>query len=329
MQAQVPPEPVRRAVGAAARLRPGGAERPDRGRGAARAQLMRGTIHLVSARDCARLHPLTAAACWRAPSPARRSSCGVVAAGGALEEVVAAGRELLAEAPRTRAELAAALGAALAGGRAARRSPRPSPSTAARAGAAARAVARQRRGAWALTEGLARRRARPGAVDDAVVRRYLAAFGPGDGERHPHVVRLHRPAARARAAAPEAAQLPRRAAAASCSTCPALRCPTPRRRRPRASCPSTTTSGSPTPIARGSSTGSARACRSRPALDRLAVVDGFFRAWWRITEEDGVATLAIDRFTPSARDPAGLEDEIAAEGERLRTLIATRAAPDA
>ena len=56
--------------------------------------------------------------------------------------------------------------------------------------------------------------------------------------------------------------------------------------------------------------------------------DGFFRAWWRITEQDGVATLAIDGFTPSPRDPAGLEDEIAAEGERLRSLIATRAAPD-
>ena len=57
--------------------------------------------------------------------------------------------------------------------------------------------------------------------------------------------------------------------------------------------------------------------------------DGYFRAWWRITVDDGVAALAIDGFSPSDRDPPGLEDEIAAEGKRLRRLIATPAAPAA
>ena len=59
----------------------------------------------------------------------------------------------------------AALGAALTGGRRPRRSPRPSPSTARscrcrRAGSGARAAQAR----WALTRGMARRRARPGAV---------------------------------------------------------------------------------------------------------------------------------------------------------------------
>jgi len=48
------------------------------------------------------------------------------------------------------------------------------------------------------------------------------------------------------------------------------------------------------------------------------LVDGFFRAYWRI---DG-ATLTIDRFAPHPGDPAGTLDEIAAEGERLLDFVA-------
>jgi hypothetical protein len=40
---------------------------------------------------------------------------------------------------------------------------------------------------------------------------------------------------------------------------------------------------------------------------------------------NGVAALAIERFTPSTRDPAGTEDDILAQGERLLSLVA----PDA
>ena len=53
--------------------------------------------------------------------------------------------------------------------------------------------------------------------------------------------------------------------------------------------------------------------------------DGFFRAWWKVAEDDGMATLTIDRFTPSASDPAGTQDAIAAEGERLLRFVAPEA----
>jgi hypothetical protein len=51
------------------------------------------------------------------------------------------------------------------------------------------------------------------------------------------------------------------------------------------------------------------------------LVDGFFRAYWRIDD----ATLTIDRFAPLPSDPAGTVDAIAAEGERLLGFVA----PDA
>ena len=50
--------------------------------------------------------------------------------------------------------------------------------------------------------------------------------------------------------------------------------------------------------------------------------DGFYRAWWKITEHDDTATLAIDRFTPAPSDPGGTEEEIAEEGMRLLAFIA-------
>ena len=63
---------------------------------------MRSTIHLVTARDCLALQP-SRCPCWHARSRAR--SAGQIA-GADVEEVVAAGRELLEQSPRTRAELA-------------------------------------------------------------------------------------------------------------------------------------------------------------------------------------------------------------------------------
>jgi hypothetical protein len=63
----------------------------------------------------------------------------------------------------------------------------------------------------------------------------------------------------------------------------------------------------------------------------MLLVDGFFRAYWRI--EDG--TLTVDRFAPHPGDPAGTLEAIAAEGERLLDFVApggehrVRFAPDA
>ena len=110
MQAQVPLNPY---VALWSRLRdfePHELSRLIAGRGAVRAQLMRSTIHVVTARDALALHPLTAPVLARTFAGQAQFPRAMTAAGVGLAEVVGAGRELLEEAPRTRAELAAALG---------------------------------------------------------------------------------------------------------------------------------------------------------------------------------------------------------------------------
>ena len=130
MQAQVPSNPY---VALWARLRDfDPAELSDliAGRGAVRAQLMRSTIHLVTARDALALHPLTAPVLARTFAGQAQFLKAMVAAGVDLEH----GRRGGARAARRGA--ADARGArrraraALAAGRRPRRSPRPSPSTA-------------------------------------------------------------------------------------------------------------------------------------------------------------------------------------------------------
>ena len=89
--------------------------------------------------------------------------------------------------------------------------------------------------------------------------RYLAAFGPATRRRRPGVV--GRDPSRARSIErlrPELVDVPRRATAASCSTCPTRRDPTRTCPPRRASCPSTTTCCSVTPTGRGSSRPAAR-----------------------------------------------------------------------
>ena len=77
-------------------------------RQAVRASLMRGTVHLVTARDCLAIRPTLRPVLDRAhfAGPFRRRIEGVD-----LDELVAAGRALLDEAPRTRAELGQLLSA--------------------------------------------------------------------------------------------------------------------------------------------------------------------------------------------------------------------------
>jgi hypothetical protein len=77
-------------------------------RRAVRATLMRATVHLVTARDFLTLRPLIQPALGRSFTG---SPFGQQLKGVDLAPILAAGRELLEERPRTRAELAALLGA--------------------------------------------------------------------------------------------------------------------------------------------------------------------------------------------------------------------------
>jgi hypothetical protein len=143
-----------------------------------RAQLLRGTIHLATARDALALRATLGPVLERmlvSGSPFGRQ---LVAAGVEVEEVVAAGRELLETEPRTRAELGRLLG---------QRWPE------APANALAQAVTflvpviqvppralwrRSGQARWAGLESWLGQSIPEGSEPDDLVRRYLTAFGP-------------------------------------------------------------------------------------------------------------------------------------------------------
>ena len=103
MQAQAPKPPY---VGLWTRLEGFHPEELSRlilDRHAVRVALMRDTVHLVSARDCLKLRPLVQPVVERNlnPNPARRAAMK----GVSIEELVATGRAMLEEKPRTAREL--------------------------------------------------------------------------------------------------------------------------------------------------------------------------------------------------------------------------------
>ncbi len=143
-------------------------------RRAVRAGLMRATVHLVSARDCLRIEPLTR------PVLAQvfRRHFGAGLAGAPVEEVLRVARELLAERPHTRKEL---------GDRLALRFAAASAESLGHAAVMALPVVQiEPRGewgkslqaTWALTEEHLSAPLDPEPSLDDLVRRYLDAFGP-------------------------------------------------------------------------------------------------------------------------------------------------------
>ena len=311
-------------------------------RGAVRAQLMRATIHLVTARDMLAISPLTLpvlARTFQAPWAAKLR-------GAPLEDVVAAGVKLLAESPLTRTELASVL---------APRWPEAEPAALAQAvtfnsalvqvpprglwggrGQATWAPAEQWLGAPAPfaaqpeprgeeasrgVEGARGAEASRGAIDELVLR-YLAAFGPAtvaDIRTWSGLTGLREVVARLR---------------------PQLRTFCDEQGRelfdvPYGPLPDPDTAAAPRLLPEYDNLFLSHADRARvhaglgPGLPLpqggrgfgSLLADGFFRAFWQIAEETGSATLTIDRFTLQRGEPRALLDEIAAEAQGLLAFL--------
>ena len=291
-------------------------------RRAVRAQLMRSTIHLVSARDCLAIHPLTL------PLLARvfRTAFGRAVAGIDVDAVIAAGRAALADEPRSRAELRPELGERW-------------PDTDLNALAQAvtfnlalvqvppRGLWRQPGQArWALAEQWLDAPLDPEPSAAALVLRYLAAFGPattGDIRTWSGITGLRAVVERLR---------------------PKLR--TFRDEQGRelldvedGALPDPGTPAPPRFLPEYDNLVLSHEDRSRvlaghgpgepfPAgsLKGTLLADGFYRANWSIEEADGAATLDIDRFTARPGDPPGTTEEIADEGARMLAFLTPDAA---
>ena len=325
MQAQVPTDPY---VGLWSRL--DGFRHEELGelitsRQAVRGTLMRGTLHLVTARDYRTLRPLLqplVERLFRSGSPFGRQTAGVD-----LDALLAAGRALLEEQPRTTSQLGARLG---------ERWPDRDPSALAYAvhylfplvQIPPRGVwGASHQPTWTTAEAWLGQPLDPEPSLERVFLRYLAAFGP---------------ASAADARAWSGLAVPR-------ALVDRLR---PRLRRFRdergrelldvedGRLPDPATPAPVRFLPEYDNVGLAHADRSRlfaglgpgaplPRGGRaigMLLVDGFYRANWQITEDGDEATLTIDRFVAHPGDPPDSAEAIAAEGEGLLAFLAPGAA---
>jgi hypothetical protein len=278
-------------------------------RAAVRTSLMRATIHLVTAADCLALHPVLRAVHERGfqvGSPFGRRLRGVDLGG-----VLQAGRGLLDERPRTLADLGAAL---------AERWPDRDPAALAQAVRyLVPAVQVPPRGLWGQTgqpvwATAQRWLGRPPDGDprpEAVVRRYLGAFGPASVRdvqtwsgltRLAEVVERLRPALRTfrdehGAELFDLPDAPR----------PAADTPAPPRFLPPLD---------NVLLSHADRTRVMPAEHRERAITREAngalLADGFVAGTWRVAQDRHEATLRIDAFHPLPD-----EDAVTAEGDRL------------
>jgi hypothetical protein len=286
-------------------------------RRAVRIALMRSTIHLVSARDCLAWRPVVQ------PVGARNLSGNYSRSleGVDRDELAAAGRELVEAEPRTFAELGELL---------AERWPGRDPHALAMAvrasvplvqvpprgiwGAGGRALHTSAE-AW-LGEPAAD--APAGAPPDAIVLRYLAAFGPAsvrDAQAWSGLTRLGEAVERLR---------PRLLGFRDESGTELLDLPDAPRPDPDTPAPVRLVPEYDNLLLSHADRARVIAGEHRELVftKGAALVDGFAAAAWRVTRAGGVATLEVEPFgTLRRRD----REQVADEGERLLAFVAARA----
>jgi hypothetical protein len=321
MQAQVPENPY---VGLWSRL-DGFAPEELSGliaeRQAVRAGVMRATIHLLSARDCLAIQPITQTVLVKTfQSPWAKGL-----AGADLAAVTAAGLELLTEKPRTRAQL---------GGLLAPRWPDADPQALSHAATVHTALVQvpprglwrqSGQATWAPTEQwLGAELAATPSVEELVLR-YLAAFGPAtvaDIRTWSRLTALREVVERLR---------------------PGLRTFRDENGRelfdvPDGPLPDEGTHAPPRFLPEYDNLALSHDDRSRifaglgpggppprGGTRGWVVADGFFRAFWSLHTDDGVTTLTVRGFGRQDSDPRDVGEEIEAEAAGLLGLLA----PDA